>query len=308
VTTAVTADLHFCPFTAPFFFDPSVPLVAIVHDLQFLEYPQFFDDEQRRNRHRHFLDACQRADRLICVSEFVRQTVLASGPPRPEAVQTIQSAVLHAADADPQAPSIAHGVLSRIGVRTSRFLLYPANTWPHKNHRRLLEAFGSYLRTQPAFDLALVCTGAPGEGAKELRQLGDALPPGTFAFAGYLAEPEFAALLRSCRALIFPSLYEGFGLPVLEAMASDRPVLCSNSTSLPEVAGDAAILFDPNDTAAIAQAIERLESDAQLETILIQRGRKRVAHFGSASDMAMRYLAAFEDVVSVRARLDRTAR
>src|SRR6266851_8810168 len=75
VASAVLADLHFCPFTAPFFFDPRVPLVGVVHDLQFLAYPRFFAEQQRQDRQSHFMDACERADRLICVSEFVRQAV-----------------------------------------------------------------------------------------------------------------------------------------------------------------------------------------------------------------------------------------
>jgi glycosyltransferase involved in cell wall biosynthesis len=199
---------------------------------------------------------------------------------------------------------MAQQVLARLGVGARRFLLYPANPWPHKNHRVLVEAFAAYRRAFPAADLALVCTGAPGPAADALVAwaLEDArLPPDSFAFAGYLPEREFVALLQASRALIFPSLYEGFGLPILEAMACGKPVLCSNVTSLPEIAGDAALLFDPRDAAAIAQAIDRLESEPGLEEHLVRRGRARAAHFGTARAMAASYLAAFEDVVSARA-------
>jgi glycosyltransferase involved in cell wall biosynthesis len=181
-------------------------------------------------------------------------------------------------------------------------LLYPANPWPHKNHRVLIEAFAQFLGRARDSDLALVCTGAPGSAADELVELAQRLiPEGRFAFAGYLPEHEFAALLQRCRALIVPSLYEGFGLPVLEAMACDRPVLCSNTTSLPEVAGDAAILFDPRDPLAVAEAIQRLETEPGLDAALVQRGRARLAAFGSAREMAAKYLAAFDDVVAARA-------
>jgi glycosyltransferase involved in cell wall biosynthesis len=303
VTKAARADLVFSPFTAPFFFDPRVPLVSVVHDLQYLEYPDFFEALQHRNRHQHFLDACRLADRLICVSEFGRQTVLANSRLPPERVQTIQSALVHSLDADEHASETTHRVLDRLGVRSRRFLLYPANPWPHKNHRVLIEAFAQYRRSFPTSDLALVCTGAPGTAADELSALAQTvLPPGSFAFAGYLPEGKFVAVLQSSRGLIFPSLYEGFGLPVLEAMACGKPVLCSNVTSLPEVAGDAALLFDPRDPSAIASAIDRLESDPALEAEMIQRGRQRAVHFGSARDMAAKYLAAFEDVVAARSR------
>jgi glycosyltransferase involved in cell wall biosynthesis len=302
VASATPADMLFCPFTAPFFFDPRVPLVSLVHDLQFLEYPQFFDEDERAGRRRHFDDACERADRLVCVSEFVRQRVLANSGLPPKRVQTIHSAVIHAADPDPLAALVASPVLERLGIGARRFLLYPANFWPHKNHRVLFDAFALYQRKCPTSNLALVCTGAPGPGAEEARAYVQRVLPGdSVGFAGFLPEREFGALLQTCRALIFPSLYEGFGLPVLEAMACDRPVLCSNTTSLPEVAGDAALLFEPHDPAAIAAAIERLESSPDLESSLIQRGRQRVARFGLASHMAARYLAVFEDVVASRA-------
>jgi glycosyltransferase involved in cell wall biosynthesis len=301
VTKAAGADLVFSPFTAPFFVDPRIPLVSVVHDLQYLDYPEFFDPQQQASRHQHFLDACRLADRLICVSDFVRQTVLdRSGLPA-ERVQTIYSGLVQPLATDAHAGEITNRLLDRQGLSSRRFLLYPANPWPHKNHRVLIEAFAQYRRACPSSDLALVCTGAPGPAADELVALAETVvPPGSFAFAGYLPEREFVALLQCSRGLIFPSLYEGFGLPVLEAMACGKPVLCSNVTSLPEVAGDAALLFEPRDAAAITCAIERLETDPELERQLVQRGYSRAAPFGTARDMAARYLAAFEEVVAMR--------
>jgi len=300
---ALPSDLHFCPFTAPFYFDPAVPLVSLVHDLQYLAYPEFFTAEQRAGRHAHFTDAAQRAARLICVSEFVRQDVLARTDLPPERVQTIHSSLLHASRAPADAEATASAVRGRLGLGGRRYLLYPANPWPHKNHPRLIDAFAAYLRRWPDSDLGLVCTGAPGAAATGVIDLARAhLAPGRFAFAGYLPEDEFAALLRGARALIFPSLYEGFGLPLLEAMASAVPVLCSNTTSLPEVAGEAALLFDPTDTKQIVAAIEHLEHEPALAATLVAAGRTRLAAFGSARDMAARYLDAFEVVVVEHAR------
>lgn len=299
VARALPTDLHFCPFTAPLFFDPAVPLVSLVHDLQYLEYPAFFAPDQRAGRHEHFVQACQRARRLICVSDFVRQTVLANSRLPPRRVQTIHSTVLHATREMPDAAVVADRVLERLGLAGRRYLLYPANVWPHKNHRRLLEGFAGYLRACPDSDLALVCTGAPGPAADALVDFARGqVPADRFAFAGYLPEPEFAALLRASRAVIFPSLYEGFGLPVLEAMACQRPVLCSNVTSLPEIAGDAALLFDPRQPAAIGAAIGQLEGEPELEAQLVARGQARVRAFGTPREMAARYLAAFEEVVT----------
>ncbi|MBV8717416.1 MAG: glycosyltransferase family 4 protein [Chloroflexi bacterium] len=309
VARELLADLHFAPFTAPFFYDRRVPVVSVVHDVQFLDHPEWFDEATRISRTQHFNDACERADRLICVSEFVRQSVLAHTRLPAERVQTIHSTVLHASTRTDDDAAIAHRLLEQLGMTGRRVLLYPANPWPHKNHRRLIEAWAMYVTSRPDSDLVLVCTGAPLDGFQQLEAIArDILPAGRFAVAGFLDEREFAALLHTCRAVVFPSLYEGFGLPVLEAMSSERPVLCSNATSLPEIVGEGALLFDPSEPHSITCAIERLEAEPQLERALIKRGRERVAAFGTVFDVAAKYLDAFEDVAATRRRLSRSAR
>ncbi len=125
---------------------------------------------------------------------------------------------------------------------------------------------------------------------------------GELMLTEYLPNEEFAVLLRSCRAMVFPSLFEGFGMPVLEAMAADKPVLCSNLTSLPEVAGDAAVLFDPRKPVEIVQAIEQIESNPELVAQLIQRGRKRLTAFDDATGMARRYLHILQEALDGSSR------
>jgi hypothetical protein len=119
-------------------------------------------------------------------------------------------------------------------------------------------------------------------------------------FLGYVPDQEFAALMQSALAVIFPSLYEGFGMPVLEAMACGTPVLCSNVTSLPEVAGDAALFFDPRRPVEIANAIERIVGDPALAKDLARRGYRRVAAFSDPTEMARQYLRVFQEVLVSR--------
>jgi hypothetical protein len=114
---------------------------------------------------------------------------------------------------------------------------------------------------------------------------------------GFVHEEELAVLMQSCRALVFPSLFEGFGMPVLEAMSFDKPVLCSSVTSLPEVAGDAALFFDPRRPADIVHAVERIESEPLLREELIRRGRHRLLAFTTPAQMAGAYLDLFQQVV-----------
>jgi glycosyltransferase involved in cell wall biosynthesis len=288
-------DLLFAPFTVPYFWRPGIPCVSIVYDLQHLTYPEFFSPEQQLNRRRHVADACARSARVVCISDYVRRTLLADVDVCAEQVVTIPLGLL-------QAPASAHHeVLDRLALRGKDFLLYPANFWPHKNHRALFEAFRIYRQAHLDSDVKLVCTGAPNALMQSLKTLAESLlPSGSVVFAGYLASEELAALFEACQALIFPSLYEGFGMPVLEAMARGKPVLCSNVTSLPEVAGDAAIYFDPTDPRLIAEAINVL---GNRETIveLVGRGRKRAETFGDGHRMAMDYLSVFRAVLSASA-------
>jgi glycosyltransferase involved in cell wall biosynthesis len=136
------------------------------------------------------------------------------------------------------------------GGRREPFVLYPARAWPHKNHARLLEAFAFVRRRRP--ELRLVLTGG-----------GDLPTADGVEVRGHVAVEELAALLRRASALVFPSLYEGFGQPPLEAMASGCPVACSNAAALPEVVGDAARLFDPLDVQEMARAIEDVLDDPE---------------------------------------------
>ena len=144
------------------------------------------------------------------------------------------------------------------------FLLYPARRWPHKNHERLLEAFAILRRERP--ELRLVLTGG-----------GDfpAVPDGV-EVRGLVPRAEVVSLMQRASALVFPSLYEGFGQPPLEAMACGCPVASSNAASLPEVVGDAARLFDPHDPQAIADAVRDVLADPQP---WIERGFARAALF-----------------------------
>jgi glycosyltransferase involved in cell wall biosynthesis len=291
------ADLLFCPFTAPLFFEPTVPVVSLVHDLQYLYYPEFFSPDDRHSRNQHFQDAAQRAERLICVSDYVRQTVLDKAVVRPERVLTIRSRLFHRLKEVP-APE-ADSWVAQLGLRTGQYLLYPANFWKHKNHKMLLSAFGLYRKRNPGSKLKLVCTGAPGQGQKLIEGAARRMGLEKWVhFPGFLPDEEFSAVLQCCCAVIFPSLYEGFGLPVLEAMARGKPVLCSNVTSLPEVAGQAAAYFDPRKPAEIVDAIERITTDHSLVEQLVEAGRQNVAAAEDAAAMAQEYMKVFREIIA----------
>jgi glycosyltransferase involved in cell wall biosynthesis len=293
----IGADLLFCPFTAPLFYDLDIPTVCVVYDLQYKSYPQFFAAEEVLQRERTFKDASRRASALAVISDYVRTSVLQTGMIDPERVFTIHIRLPHRLPEFDSSRAVE--TLRRLGLHTSEYLLYPANFWRHKNHEMLLTAFLMARANGLRSHVKLVFTGAPSERMNELAAAADALGlKDHVVFAGFVAEPEFAALIKNCLAVVFPSLYEGFGMPVLEAMAAGCPVACSDRASLPEVAGDAALLFDPRIPSQLAEAIVRIATDEKLRTDLVERGTRQAAFFSNSSQMADEYWTIFEKVIA----------
>jgi glycosyltransferase involved in cell wall biosynthesis len=290
------ADLLFCPVTQPFAIDPAIPLVCVICDLQHRYHPRFFSREQCHVRDQYFRETCRHARRIVCISEYVRGTVLANATVRPERVTVVPIAL--PSRLAKVSPERAEQVVARWSLRRDEFLLYPANFWPHKNHAVLLTALARFLTRNPQSRLRLVCPGHPGAGMEVARTAASELRLGErVLFPGYVAAEELAALLQTCRALVYPSLYEGFGMPILEAMAFGKPVLCSNAASLPEVAGDAALYFDPRQPQTLATAIEQIVRDTDLADRLARKGSRRVSVFGDSATMARRYLHVFREIL-----------
>jgi len=222
--------IHF-PLTAMFPPFDSTPATATVHDLQHETFPQFFSRSQLAYRRRTYGRSVRCSTIVIADSEHVRTELLERYGLESDRVRVIYLGVDH----DRFTPD---------GRERETFLLYPANFWPHKNHVRLLEAF-TLVRRERA-ELRLVLTGADTP---------DRMLPEGVEWRGHVPASELVELYRSAAALVYPSLYEGFGIPCLEALACDCPVAASGVASIPEVCGEAAVYFDPTSVEAIAQAI-----------------------------------------------------
>jgi glycosyltransferase involved in cell wall biosynthesis len=205
------------------------PSVVTLHDVQHLDLPQLFPRSERTFRALAWHRSIRGADRVIVMSEFVRKRAVAALGVDPDRVRVVPLGLDH----------------TRLhpGGEREPFLFYPARRWPHKNHERLYEAFAIVREERP--ELRLVLTGG-GDFSD--------VPAGVEA-RGHVSWDEVVKLLQTASALVFPSLYEGFGLPPLEAMACGCPVACSDAGALPEVVDGAARLFDPYEPAAIANGV-----------------------------------------------------
>lgn len=290
--------LLFCPFTAPFYADSKIPTISVIYDLQFRCYPQFFSSAELFEREEAFKNAYQIADHLVAISEFVRGTVIEASGLVPQQVSTVLIGLFR--DTKEKVTSESTSLLlSRNKLIQGEYLLYPANFWEHKNHAMLLTAFSIFRKTHPDSKLKLVCTGAQGSSSEKFINLVNRMGLSDWViYPGFLSPTEYDCILNSAFALIFPSLYEGFGIPVLEAMASGIPVICSNVTSLPEVGGDAVIYFDPRKPNNICSSISDLIDNPLLRQDMIAKGLKQAKKFESSKRMATQYISIFEEVIT----------
>lgn len=251
------------------------PTVLTVHDLIFRRLP-----EHHKRLNRWYLNAtlplyCRRATHIIAVSEATRQDLIAAYAVPPEKITVI----LEAADPQfrPQPPARVAAVRARYAL-PERYLLFVSTIEPRKNLVRLLHAWEPLYRAGEAPPLVIV--GKRGWLADAFYAALETSPAREgVIFTGYVADGDLPALYTAATVFVFPSLYEGFGLPPLEALACGAPVLCSATSSLPEVVGDAALMIDPTDVEAIREGLRHLLADGALRADLRERGLRRAAGF-----------------------------
>jgi glycosyltransferase involved in cell wall biosynthesis len=241
--------------------------IFLLPDVQHEYYPEFFDAISLNTRRRAFRTPLRGAGAIMTISEYARETI-------EEHAEGERDVFV----ASPSLPPDFLAARSEDATDEERALLpdgdfffFPANLWPHKNHERLFEALRRF-RTRTGKSVELVLTGAPS-GWEEISSRHGDLP---IRHLGYVSPALVKLLYERAVALVFFSQYEGFGIPLLEAFEVGTPVVCSNSTSLPEVAGDAALMCDPTDIEAMSGLLEQIAGDDQLRADLVARGKERL--------------------------------
>lgn len=271
-------------FHAPHYVLPplvSCPSVVTIHDCIHLMFPQYLPNKLAYTYARAFMwAATHRSTHVLTVSEASKRDILRFFRIPPDKITVAYNAIDARFDHAPAEDDMAR-VKERFQLHDP-FVLYVGNIRPHKNVERLIEAF-ALVRTGPLANTKLLIIGDEISKYPTLRR---AVHKGKLhkhvRFLGFVGKDTLAALYRLATVFAFPSLYEGFGLPPLEAMASGTPVVTSNVSSLPEVVGDAAILVDPREPTAIAHGLRRALLDPALRGQMRERGLERARHYSWA--------------------------
>lgn len=287
----ISPDVWFCPLVS---LDPrylTIPSVITIPDIQHEYYPQFFSEQELFNREVNWKNSCYEATKILTISRFSKKCLVEKyGIPQSKVKVTLL-AVGKEFFVDRH---IRCSLNSSTIELPDNYIYYPANTWPHKNHRMLLKGF-SIFKKNNKMPLKLVLSGV-NNNHEELAYLIKKLDlTDEVVFLDYVDRKDVPFLYRKALFMIFPSLYEGFGMPLLEAMASECPITASDIDCIREIADDAVLYFNPKDCAKIANAINILVNDEKLRKKLIEAGQKRVKNFSWAKT-AEKTIKVFEEI------------
>jgi glycosyltransferase involved in cell wall biosynthesis len=275
-------DVLYCPFGPPDFACPGIPTICVVVDVLHRDFPAGLPGREIAHREEYFQKLVAAADAIQCITHYGLSRMQAHYAVPAERMFVTHLAIHHRLDARVAADEAARAKQS--------VFFYPANAWPHKNHEVLLLAYRIYLRRSLAGGKKpwrLGLTGHADQRWDDLRSLAATLDlTGAVDFHGFVDAASLSGLWRSAGALVFPSLHEGFGIPLLEAMHSQTPIVASRATSLPEVGGAACLFVDARRPEDLADAMERVANDPALRQDLAARGAERLQDFGWSREMA----------------------
>ena len=268
------ADLLHITYIAPF--TRQCPLVVSVHDVSFKIFPKYFSPRDRLLFKTLLPLSLKRATAIITLSQHAKNEILHYFPFLKGKVYAIPLAASNSFKKLSDQKRVEN-VLAKYGVSTP-FIMAVGNLQPRKNLVHLIKAFAKVAEQEKNYQLVII--GKEQWQSSEVFKMVEALDlRSQVLFPGYVSDPDLVCFYNAAALFVYPSVYEGFGLPILEAMSCGTPVVTSNISSMPEVAGEAALLVNPHDINEISDAISRIISDSQFADELSSRGQKKAANF-----------------------------
>ncbi len=281
-------DILYCPFSAATFAERGIPTVSTILDIQHEFYPQFFAPQEFQHRRKFYQDIVKKVERVTCISDYTKETFCDKYGYPVERAETIYIAIQNRFEQEDDR------VLDKLNIRDQKYIVYPANFWEHKNHKCLLNAFAMYAHEHR--DMKLVLTGNPLDQAEYYNELLKAMKIDDLTvITGYVTNEELYSILKNAKGLIYPSLFEGFGIPVVEAMHLKKLIACSDLTSLPEIGCEAIHYFNPKKPDAILEGINFLAQNQMTDDIIAEYEQKLKEY--ETDKMVDAYLKVFEDVI-----------
>ncbi len=269
-------DLLHVQYTAPVFC--STPIVVSVHDVSFLEHPEYFTPFRALQLRFTVRRTVKAAARVLTVTEFSKRSILAAYALPEEKVTVLANGV--SGDFRPIAREVAQRALRTPRGLETPFILTVGDLQPRKNHLGLIRAFEQLITAHPQLPHHLVVVGKETWHSPAILAAARKSSVGSrIHFTGFVSDEELRQLYGACELFVYPSFYEGFGLPILEAMASGRAVACSNTSGMPEVADSAALLFDPHSVAEMVLAMRDLLLNPELRMRMERLGTQRATMF-----------------------------
>ena len=269
-------DLLHVQYTAPVFC--STPIVVSVHDVSFLEHPEYFTPFRALQLRCTVRRTVKAAARVLTVTEFSKRSILAAYALPEEKVTVLANGV--SGDFRPIAREVAQRALRASRGIEAPFILTVGDLQPSKNHLGLIRAYEQLINAHPQLPHHLFVVGKETWHSPAILAAARKSSVGSrIHFTGFVSDEELRQLYGACELFVYPSFYEGFGLPILEAMASGRAVACSSTSGMPEVADSAALLFDPHSVAEMVLAMRDLLLNPELRMRMERLGTQRATMF-----------------------------
>jgi glycosyltransferase involved in cell wall biosynthesis len=291
-------DLFFDPYAEYAINDFNIPKISLIHDLVYLDIENFKTPAAKKWIKKCSEFILENSQKIITITNFSKERIMYWYNPKKDQVKTIYTCLSQRVNNIEVNDKFRRSILKKYGIDSKNYFIYISACWPQKNHKRLIKSFLEFLSRSKS-NMKLVIVGEMSKNTLlQLKSLSDASD--NIICTNSIPNDELKVLLSNSFALVFPSLYEGFGMPIIEAMAAGIPVICSNAGSIPEVAGNAAIFFNPRDTNEIIAAMQQIVTDAALRKELIKRGYQQAQKFSDTDSMINDYIKVFEDAMSAR--------